>query len=86
LPTNSGSADVAKVIPVAQIRDNAVEIRVLNFDGKINITGLDQKLRAPTMTATARISQVAHFCSMLGPSSAPMKITHEVREYVAKKN
>jgi phosphomethylpyrimidine synthase len=81
------AADVAKGHPGAQIRDNALSKSRFEFrwEDQYNL-GLDpETARAYHDESLPQESaKVAHFCSMCGPKFCSMKITHEVREYVAK--
>ena len=80
------AADLAKGHPGAQLRDNALSKARFEFrwEDQFNL-GLDpDKARAfHDETLPKESSKVAHFCSMCGPHFCSMKITQEVRAYVA---
>ena len=79
------AADLAKGIPGAQIRDNAMgkarfEFRwedqfALGFDPEKAASFHDETLPKASM-------KTAHFCSMCGPKFCAMKITEDVRKWV----
>jgi len=81
------AADLAKGHPGAQIRDNAVSKARFEFrwDDQFNL-GLDpdtaKDFHDETLPKDAM--KVAHFCSMCGPHFCSMKITQDVRDYVAQ--
>ncbi len=81
------AADLAKGLPGAQLRDNALSKARFEFrwEDQFNL-GLDpEKARGmhdETMPKEAH--KVAHFCSMCGPNFCSMKITQDVRDYAAK--
>jgi len=77
-------ADLAKGLPGAQIRDNAMSKARFEFrwEDQFNL-GLDPE-RAREYhdeTMPAESAKVAHFCSMCGPHFCAMKISQEVRDY-----
>lgn len=78
------AADLAKGLPGAQIRDNAVSKARFEFrwQDQFNL-GLDpekaQEFHDETLPKDS--AKVAHFCSMCGPHFCSMKITQDVREY-----
>ncbi len=78
------AADLAKGLPGAQVRDNALSKARFEFrwEDQFNL-GLDpDKARAfHDETLPQDSAKVAHFCSMCGPHFCSMKITQEVREY-----
>lgn len=80
------AADLAKGQPGAQIRDNAMSKARFEFrwNDQFNI-GLDpERARAfHDETLPQESGKVAHFCSMCGPKFCSMKISHEVRAFVA---
>ncbi len=80
------AADLAKGHPGAQIRDNAMSKARFEFrwNDQFNI-GLDpERARAfHDETLPQESGKVAHFCSMCGPKFCSMKISHEVRAFVA---
>jgi hypothetical protein len=82
------AADVAKGHPGAQIRGNALSKSRFEFrwEDQYNL-GLDpETARAYHDESLPQEStKVAHFCSMCGPKFCSMNITHEMREYVAKR-
>jgi phosphomethylpyrimidine synthase len=80
------AADLAKGLPGAQLRDNALSKARFEFrwDDQFNL-GLDPE-RARDMhdeTMPHDAHKVAHFCSMCGPHFCSMKITQDVRDYAA---
>ena len=80
------AADLAKGLPGAQVRDNALSKARFEFrwDDQFNL-GLDPE-RARDMhdeTMPHDAHKVAHFCSMCGPHFCSMKITQDVRDYAA---
>jgi phosphomethylpyrimidine synthase len=82
------AADLAKGLPGAQVRDNALSKARFEFrwEDQFNL-GLDpEKAREfHDETLPKDSAKVAHFCSMCGPHFCSMKITQDVREY-AKQN
>jgi phosphomethylpyrimidine synthase len=78
------AADLAKGLPGAQIRDNALSKARFEFrwDDQFNLS-LDPELARQFHDATMphESHKVAHFCSMCGPHFCSMKITQEVRDY-----
>lgn len=82
------AADLAKGLPGAQVRDNALSKARFEFrwEDQFNL-GLDpekaQLFHDETMPKQAH--KVAHFCSMCGPHFCSMKITQDVREYAKEK-
>ncbi len=82
------AADLAKGLPGAQIRDNALSKARFEFrwEDQFNL-GLDPE-RAREYhdeTLPKDSAKVAHFCSMCGPHFCSMKITQDVREYAESK-
>ncbi len=81
------AADLAKGLPGAQIRDNALSKARFEFrwEDQFNL-GLDpERARAyHDATLPKDAAKVAHFCSMCGPQFCSMKITQDVREYAAQ--
>lgn len=80
------AADLAKGLPGAQLRDNALSKARFEFrwEDQFNL-GLDpERARAyHDATLPAEGAKIAHFCSMCGPKFCSMKITQEVRDYAA---
>ncbi len=80
------AADLAKGHPGAMIRDNAMSKARFEFrwEDQFNI-GLDpdRAREYHDETLPKDSAKVAHFCSMCGPKFCSMKISQEVREYVA---
>ena len=78
------AADLAKGLPGAQLRDNALSKARFEFrwEDQFNL-GLDperaREYHDETMPKEAH--KVAHFCSMCGPNFCSMKITQDVRDY-----
>ncbi len=82
------AADLAKGLPGAQLRDNALSKARFEFrwEDQFNLSLDPEKAREyhdETMPKEAH--KVAHFCSMCGPHFCSMKITQEVRDYAAEK-
>ena len=81
------AADLAKGLPGAQVRDNALSKARFEFrwEDQFNL-GLDpEKAREfHDETLPKDSAKVAHFCSMCGPHFCSMKITQDVREYAAQ--
>ena len=83
------AADLAKGLPGAQVRDNALSKARFEFrwEDQFNLSLDPEKAREyhdETMPKEAH--KVAHFCSMCGPHFCSMKITQEVRDYAAEQN
>jgi len=83
------AADLAKGLPGAQARDNALSKARFEFrwEDQFNL-GLDpEKAREfHDQTLPQEGAKLAHFCSMCGPHFCSMKITQDVRDYAAKKS
>lgn len=77
------AADLAKGLPGAQIRDNAMSKARFEFrwEDQFNI-GLDPDTARAyhDETLPKESAKVAHFCSMCGPKFCSMKISQEVRD------
>ncbi|HBH36040.1 MAG TPA: phosphomethylpyrimidine synthase ThiC [Gammaproteobacteria bacterium] len=82
------AADLAKGLPGAQLRDNALSKARFEFrwDDQFNLS-LDPELAREyhDETMPAQAHKVAHFCSMCGPHFCSMKISQDVRDYAASK-
>ena len=82
------AADLAKGLPGAQLRDNALSKARFEFrwEDQFNL-GLDpDKARSfHDETLPKQSAKVAHFCSMCGPHFCSMKISQEVREFAVEK-
>jgi phosphomethylpyrimidine synthase len=81
------AADLAKGLPGAQVRDNALSKARFEFrwEDQFNLSLDPERAREyhdETMPKEAH--KVAHFCSMCGPHFCSMKITQDVRDYAAK--
>ena len=81
------AGDLAKGLPSAQIRDNALSASSFDFrwEDQFNL-GLDPE-RAKSYhdeTLPKDSAKVAHFCSMCGPKFCSMKISQDVRDYAKK--
>jgi phosphomethylpyrimidine synthase len=77
-------ADLAKGLPGAQIRDNALSKARFEFrwDDQFNLSLDPERARAyHDQTMPHESHKVAHFCSMCGPHFCSMKITQDVRDY-----
>lgn len=81
------AADLAKGLPGAQVRDNAMSKARFEFrwEDQFNL-GLDPERAREyhDQTLPKQAHKVAHFCSMCGPNFCSMKITQDVRDYAAK--
>jgi len=81
------AADLAKGHPGAQARDNALSLARFEFrwQDQFNL-GLDPDTAKEfhDETLPQEGAKLAHFCSMCGPHFCSMKITQDVRDYVAK--
>jgi len=81
------AADLAKGHPGAQLRDNALSKARFEFRwaDQFNL-GLDPDTAKDfhDETLPQEGAKLAHFCSMCGPHFCSMKITQDVRDYVAK--
>jgi phosphomethylpyrimidine synthase len=81
------AADLAKGHPGAQVRDDALSKARFDFrwEDQFNLS-LDPETAREyhDETLPADGAKVAHFCSMCGPKFCSMKITQEVREFVAR--
>jgi len=81
------AADLAKGLPAAQERDDALSKARFDFRWRDQFhLSLDPEtaLQYHDQTLPAEGAKVAHFCSMCGPKFCSMKITQEVRDYAAK--
>jgi phosphomethylpyrimidine synthase len=81
------AADLAKGHPGAQERDNALSKARFEFrwEDQFNLSlDPDTAVAYHDETLPADGAKVAHFCSMCGPKFCSMKITQEVRDFVAK--
>ncbi len=81
------AADLAKGLPGAQLRDNALSKARFEFrwEDQFNL-GLDpERARAyHDQTLPHATHKLAHFCSMCGPQFCSMRITQEVRDLAAQ--
>ena len=80
------AADLAKGIPGAQERDDALSKARFDFRWRDQFhlsLDPDTALQYHDETLPADGAKVAHFCSMCGPKFCSMKITQEVRDYAA---
>jgi len=81
------AADLAKGLPGAQIRDNALSKARFEFrwEDQFNLSLDPERAREfHDETMPAQAHKVAHFCSMCGPNFCSMKISQDVRDYAAK--
>ncbi|MEY6431433.1 phosphomethylpyrimidine synthase ThiC [Thioalkalicoccus limnaeus] len=79
-------ADLAKGLPGAQLRDNALSKARFEFrwQDQFNLSLDPERARAyHDQTMPHEAHKVAHFCSMCGPNFCSMKITQDVRDYAA---
>ncbi len=77
------AADLAKGLPGAQLRDNALSKARFEFrwEDQFNLSLDPDKAREyHDQTLPKAAHKVAHFCSMCGPRFCSMKITQEVRD------
>jgi phosphomethylpyrimidine synthase len=77
-------ADLAKGLPGAQIRDNALSKARFEFrwEDQFNLSLDPERAREfHDQTLPHESHKVAHFCSMCGPHFCSMKITQDVRDY-----
>jgi len=78
------AADLAKGLPGAQIRDNALSKARFEFrwDDQFNLSLDPERAREfHDQTMPHESHKVAHFCSMCGPHFCAMRITQDVRDY-----
>ena len=78
------AADLAKGLPAAQARDNALSKARFEFrwDDQFNLSlDPDRAREYHDQTLPKEAHKTAHFCSMCGPKFCSMQITQEVREY-----
>ena len=79
-------ADLAKGLPGAQVRDNALSKARFEFrwEDQFNLSLDPERAREfHDQTMPHDSHKVAHFCSMCGPHFCSMKITQDVRDYAA---
>jgi len=77
-------ADLAKGLPGAQLRDNALSKARFEFrwEDQFNLSLDPERAREyHDQTMPHESHKVAHFCSMCGPHFCSMKITQDVRDY-----
>ena len=77
-------ADLAKGLPGAQVRDNALSKARFEFrwEDQFNLSLDPERARDfHDQTMPHESHKVAHFCSMCGPHFCSMKITQDVRDY-----
>jgi phosphomethylpyrimidine synthase len=81
------AADLAKGHPGAQLRDNALSKARFEFRwaDQFNLSlDPDTAREFHDQTLPQEGAKLAHFCSMCGPHFCSMKITQDVRDYVAR--
>ncbi|MCR8924018.1 phosphomethylpyrimidine synthase ThiC [Dasania sp. GY-MA-18] len=81
------AADIAKGMPGAQLRDNALSKARFEFrwEDQFNLSLDPDTARAyHDETLPKEGHKAAHFCSMCGPKFCSMKITQEVRDFAAQ--
>jgi len=81
------AADLAKGFPGAQLRDNALSKARFEFrwEDQFNLSLDPERARSyHDATLPKEAHKVAHFCSMCGPKFCSMKITQDVRDFVAE--
>lgn len=78
------AADLAKGLPNAQVRDNALSKARFEFRWRDQFNlALDPEraIEYHDETLPAEGAKTAHFCSMCGPKFCSMKITQDIRKY-----
>lgn len=83
------AADLAKGLPGAQLRDNAMSKARFEFrwDDQFNLAFDPESARAMhDETLPKESMKKAHFCSMCGPRFCSMRISEEVLQWAAKRN
>ena len=78
------AADLAKGLPGAQVRDNALSKARFEFrwEDQFNLSlDPDRARDYHDQTLPHEAHKLAHFCSMCGPHFCAMKITQDVRDY-----
>ncbi len=81
------AADLAKGWPLAQLRDDALSKARFEFrwEDQFNLSLDPERAREfHDETLPQQNAKVAHFCSMCGPKFCSMKITQDIRDYVAE--
>ncbi|MYM61781.1 phosphomethylpyrimidine synthase ThiC [Pseudomaricurvus sp. HS19] len=81
------AGDLAKGMPGAQVRDNALSKARFEFrwEDQFNLSLDPDTARSfHDETLPKDSAKVAHFCSMCGPKFCSMKITQEVRDFAAQ--
>jgi phosphomethylpyrimidine synthase len=81
------AADLAKGLPGAQVRDNALSKARFEFrwDDQFNLSLDPQRARDyHDETLPNENAKTAHFCSMCGPKFCSMKISEEIRATYAE--
>jgi len=76
------AADLAKGVPGAQDRDNALSRARFEFrwEDQFNLSLDPERARSfHDATLPAEAAKTAHFCSMCGPHFCSMKLSHELR-------
>jgi len=81
------AADLAKGLPGAQLRDDALSRARFEFrwEDQFNLS-LDPETARDfhDQTLPREAHKVAHFCSMCGPKFCSMKISHDIRAEAQK--
>jgi phosphomethylpyrimidine synthase len=80
------AADLAKGHPAARLRDDALSQARFDFRWYDQFNLSLDPMTARSMhdeTLPKESAKVAHFCSMCGPKFCSMKITQDIRDYVA---
>jgi len=83
------AADLAKGHPAAKLRDDALSRARFDFRWRdqFNLSlDPDTAEEYHDQTLPAEGAKTAHFCSMCGPKFCSMKITQDVRDFVAKQS
>jgi phosphomethylpyrimidine synthase len=83
------AADLAKGLPGAQARDDALSKARFEFrwEDQFNLSlDPDTAREFHDETLPAAPAKTAHFCSMCGPKFCSMRISHDVQEAMAQKS
>ncbi|MBL4693375.1 MAG: phosphomethylpyrimidine synthase, partial [Magnetovibrio sp.] len=81
------AADLAKGLPGAQTRDDAMSKARFEFRWRDQFhlaLDPDTAMQYHDQTLPAEGAKTAHFCSMCGPKFCSMKISHEIKDVAAK--
>lgn len=81
------AADLAKGLPAAQLRDDALSRARFEFrwEDQFNLSLDPETARSfHDQTLPKEAHKLAHFCSMCGPKFCSMKISHEIKDEMEK--